>query len=570
MSSSSSLSEMRHKIPAEESNGVGTTTSLCTSSNSTTMEIDALPLEKHHVVLGRYNREKKTKALTPAVRMYKKVRDQVERGKNKGVEQLRHIQHETSVLLQEELFNEGKLPTVTFWVDVNKAQKDGKLEELEQANPQLRTCLDFDGEAVVFVQDHQDFYLKADLAGHKKNRSKKSSNVATTVKKTKLLRHTLESHTGEKESSNRTARTVSTLGSSSCSTSSTIVSGSQQQQPDTKKPFQIIQPMADSLLEQVERICSQWIQRGSNNSDAIKRKTALAEVLQSYVSFYQRLLEENNPCHHSPVKILQQMNETILVQVTNTLGNSMMDWYEQYPDTCLPGEANEWNKEIIQQPQEEQQVMSAEPCLSFPSTEDAKVHSDSEGAMEKSSVGTYEMSSDDEGLIARHFKEQFKLGDATHNITGTSRESPNSFQFQADFDDTPFPIPETSAADLEGRLSEHSFMDATAAPFDGFGSSGDNMVLSDGSSSSVRARDWSPFGRDQIVTMEGAGGRQQGEATASKLHEDDGRVLPLLSESSPADLGASSSNHRPHRRWTKPPSFTSKRYVKLDSLKGGK
>ena len=53
-----------------------------------------------------------------------------------------------------------------------------------------------------------------------------------------------------------------------------------------------------------------------------------------------------NPFHNSQVPGLQEMNEEILVHVTNTLGNSMVEWYGKHPSTCMPGEMNAWNNEL--------------------------------------------------------------------------------------------------------------------------------------------------------------------------------------------------------------------------------
>lgn len=57
-------------------------------------------------------------------------------------------------------------------MDVNKAAQAGKLDELKLVNPQLRYKKDFDGEVAVFVQDQNDFFLRADLDGHQAKRKR--------------------------------------------------------------------------------------------------------------------------------------------------------------------------------------------------------------------------------------------------------------------------------------------------------------------------------------------------------------------------------------------------------------
>lgn len=114
-----------------------------------------LPLRENHVILGRYNHSK-TKPLTRAVDMYKEVRSsQGKRSKNHSFSKISSIKQGTALLLQEELAY-ARLPQVTFWVCLHKARGAGKLDELEKAHPEFRTCVDFDGQEAVFVRDHND------------------------------------------------------------------------------------------------------------------------------------------------------------------------------------------------------------------------------------------------------------------------------------------------------------------------------------------------------------------------------------------------------------------------------
>ena len=195
--SSNNATYVRNEGPAvfadmEPTNNVaiygGRNGNLQTTTKEAPVKKHVLPLQPYHVILGRYNDGKKTKPLTPAVEMYKKARSQTKRAKNPSVSKLRQIKHETTALLQEELAY-GQPPLISFWVDVHKASQAGKLAELKQAHPQLRSCKDFDGEQVTFVQDHDDFFLRADLESYKPKRK----GIATKeAKKVKSLTATLE------------------------------------------------------------------------------------------------------------------------------------------------------------------------------------------------------------------------------------------------------------------------------------------------------------------------------------------------------------------------------------------
>jgi DNA uptake protein ComE-like DNA-binding protein len=180
-----------------------------------------LLLEQHNVVLGRYNNGKKVKALTPAVDVYKQVRSQIRRTKYLSTSEVAHIKQTTSLLLQKEL-KSNHPPPISFWVDINKAKQAGKLTELQTAHPQLRYCQDFDGEQVVFVEDHEDFFLKADIDTKRRKTSTTTSTTSSPTSTTSNSHEASEALDINAEASvisgcsraTSAAQTVSTLRSS--------------------------------------------------------------------------------------------------------------------------------------------------------------------------------------------------------------------------------------------------------------------------------------------------------------------------------------------------------------------
>ena len=302
-----------------------------------------LPLEQWHVVLGRYNHGKKIKALTHAVESYKTVRRQIRRTKNLTRPEIFKIKFQTTTLLQQELaFSQP--PRISFWVDVDKARAAGKLEELMAAHPQCRVTKDFDGEEVVFVQDRNDFFLQADIDTKRRKPTAGFKDEEEKGRKGKCFREI--QHNGSivrKQSTGAsvvstcsTAPTLSTLGFSTASEQTML----------NAQRFRLAVSSTVPLEVEIESACCNWIGEAPKSLEVIKRKTRLVEIFKAYVSYYQTFLMGRNPFRNSPVPGLQEMNEEILVHVTNKLGNSMVEWYGKHPSTCMPGEVNAWNDEL--------------------------------------------------------------------------------------------------------------------------------------------------------------------------------------------------------------------------------
>ncbi|CAB9526908.1 expressed unknown protein [Seminavis robusta] len=460
-------------------------------------EEQLLPLEKHHVILGRYNKGKKVKALTPAVEVYKKVRSQIRRTKYLSSSEVHHIKNSTSLLLQEEL-ELAEQPAVTFWVDVHKAEQagTGKYQELLQANPQLRYLNDFDGDVVVFVQDHQDYFLKADIDTKRRKCGTAASN-SNDNNNNKVVEFSTEASVVSACSTSACSRTtvahtVSTLGSSpsadhnaaatrttspvaihddndktiqpvvtppcpaeatagapkvrdnftrkasmevsvisNCSASTSAcdhsaaltVSSLSTHTPQPSfaafEPKQLFQLEIGAIVDieaEVDQICCRWICAGPE-LEVIKRKTTLVEAFVSHVLEYQHVLCGNgSPLLNSPAVELQQLNETLLVQAVNVLGNSMVEWFHKFPSSCLPGEENAWLEQFQQQPQQfasggPHTRVESDGCLTT-----MQIDSDI-GGMEVGSVGTYDgseemqaaLSDDDRVTLASHYLSEFSL-----------------------------------------------------------------------------------------------------------------------------------------------------------------
>ena len=327
-----------------------------TTTRTTMLSPQDLLLQPYHVVLGRYNHNKKTKPLTPAVDLYRQVRSQTKR--SYSMEQLDHVRQAVAVLLQEDRCYK-QTPTVTFWVDVTKARMAGKLEELQGAHPQLRSCIDFDGQQVTFVQDHDDCFLRADLMAFKSDRRRAPSkkNASSGIASSRVIVGNdavttigkFAPASMERRGSARTvstladqdARTVSTLADTDTSLTDVFHSGSSI----AGNYFQLVlgSKRRQSLLgEETDLLCCHWISEGPPRFDTIRRKTYMVEIFKSFMKHYETILTEQDHFRTSPVPTLRRMKDSILVQVTNTLGNAMVEWYNQHPDTCLPGEAHEW------------------------------------------------------------------------------------------------------------------------------------------------------------------------------------------------------------------------------------
>ena len=284
----------------------------------------ALPLEHHHVILGKFRVGKKDlhRQLTKATPLYKKVRLETRRTTNLLDTEIRELKNTTSLRLQEQLqcFHP---PDISFWVDVKRAEKDSKLDELKQANPQLRFA-NVEGVVVTFVEDHYYFYLRKDVKEANKKKDVKEANKRSSASGNPTRGPT----TGPTPAPTTGPTQIPTTGP----TPAPIPGPTPAPLPGPTKWFQIGSvASSEGLKAAVDEVCNRWVEEGPNNQ--VTRKTSLVKTFKSVFNYYQVLLEGNNAFKDSPV--LQELNGAILVLVANTLGNSMIEWNEFYASVCL-------------------------------------------------------------------------------------------------------------------------------------------------------------------------------------------------------------------------------------------
>ena len=309
-----------------------------------------LPLkDDQHVVLGRYN-GKKTKPLTTATEIYKnEVRTDIPTTKNVTDSDIRKLKNKMSELVPAEMPH-SQPPEISFWVDATVAEKAGVLAKLLHVHPQMRTCLDFDGEEVVLVQDN-NFFLKQDLAW--KRRNPRSTKKVSSAKKTKSDRCQRTAGDGKKlaggeEPANVAGSVSSTAASGSAASSKGNCVAASKAAPNTSR-FQIVDTSSTPLDEQVKRLGDKWIAEDPRG-EIQDRRRSMVLTLKSILNQYSSTLKKISLLKNARMQDeLSGMHEAMLVPVANTLGNSMIDWCERYPTTCLSGERNEWMEERQQE-----------------------------------------------------------------------------------------------------------------------------------------------------------------------------------------------------------------------------
>lgn len=185
--------------------------------------------------------------------------------------------------------------------------------------------------------------MKADLEQFKQRRKTPEAPVLKSeeVEREKSLGDTLKRTASGGVRYSTGSSCATTVYSSSTASRSISISESSASTRGAGVYFQLTAGSALPLETQVDHLCWVWIGEGPD-SEAVRRKTLLVDTLKAQMIFYENILYGNDPFRNSQVTALRQMNEAMLVQVVNTLGNSMVKWFEQHPSTCLPGEVDEW------------------------------------------------------------------------------------------------------------------------------------------------------------------------------------------------------------------------------------
>ena len=83
----------------------------------------------------------------------------------------------------------------------------------------------------------------------------------------------------------------------------------------------------------------------------------------------------------------------MLVQAVNTMGNSMVTWFEGHPQTCLPGEVDEW---MVEGSVKDQDSDHCEAYMDSVGTFGASDENLSDALMEDPFIRPYDLMSDDE------------------------------------------------------------------------------------------------------------------------------------------------------------------------------
>lgn len=332
-------------------------------------------------MLGLYGNGKK-KSLTAATEIYKKVRSQVPRSKKLTPLELAQMKRTIEILLQEELsrtckdnfFPQEKI-SVTFWVDTLTKKAAGKLEEFKSAHPELRAWRDpedVDGTFYYFVQDKDDYFLRNDLQSNSK--SKGRTNIKFTEETVRIQK--LLSIPSIKEAVRLDASTpeLSVDSSSRSPYSDSMVDSSRTNDDafpcfDSMEPFlkstgmdmdvdtpdriakwqlnRITEASSPVFEDQVETLCCQWIDSPPAPMETITRKRSLVDSYKSQVFPYQKSLLGVDPFPNASARSgLRGLHKKQIIETTNSIWNAMMDWYERYPASCLPGEEHSWIKEL--------------------------------------------------------------------------------------------------------------------------------------------------------------------------------------------------------------------------------
>lgn len=342
---------------------------------------DLPTLQAHHAVLGRYLGSK-TKPLNDTTRFYRDIRKTTKRTKHFLTNEITSLKQFITKRARTELKN-PQLPAVAFVVDIHKAQDAGKLDALLARDGLVlvrKQVPDGGHEEIIFVEDPDDHFLKADLDS--KKRPGKAATVASDASSAKKRKQNCDAVATTISSSMPPQRLVSPLqsmdySSSNCDrslksgggdcgapsviTTTTARTDASSLTERTFKPmavtsatttsatpeprFQIQSSKGarsfDCLEEEAHIICENWIQDEDDGLEVMLRKASLAQSFQVYCGHYKRRLQ-SNPLADSPIPALRNMNEDQFVAVINTLGNAMMAWYTKFPSSCLEGEANAW------------------------------------------------------------------------------------------------------------------------------------------------------------------------------------------------------------------------------------
>lgn len=348
---------------------------------------DLPSLQAHHAVLGRYLGSK-TKPLNGTTRIYRDVRKTTKRTKHFLTNEITSLKQSITKRARTELKN-PQLPAVAFVVDIHKAQDAGKLDALLARGGVVlvrKQVPDGGQEEIVFVEDPDDHFLKADLDSKKrpgkaatvasdcsnsaKKRKQNNCDAVATATTTTTISSSIppqrlvsplqsmdysssncdRSHksgggdcgapsvitttTARTDASSLTDRTFKPLVATSATISATPEPRFQIQSSKGAHSF-------DYLQEQAHIVCENWIQNEDDGLEVMLRRANLAQSFQAYCGHYKRRLQ-SNPLADSPIPALRNMNEEQFVTIVNTLGNAMVEWYVKFPSSCLEGEANAW------------------------------------------------------------------------------------------------------------------------------------------------------------------------------------------------------------------------------------
>lgn len=383
-------------------------------------------LQNHHVVLGKYAGGK-TKVLTPATEIYKKVRSQVRRSGNLSAFEVLQIKRAIKLLLQEKLGIMTDAADIIFCVDVKKAEDAGKLDDFGSEHPQLLMwgkSDSFSDEQTFFVPDTDDFFLRLDLEANKKRDSVKVSSPEK--KKINRILKAKWNEAAEAELGSLCGYMCNVVQPSESMDHTSLTTESFFEQPmlALKKSSSAL-----SLEDQIEVHCGQWICSDSSSVETIKRKTELTDTYKAYVSRYQKILSAADPLRNASVQSgLRGLSETLLVEVANQIFKAMVSWYELYPKSCLVGEENSWVKEL----NNGSTAFDNVGCCTT-SDDDMAVEEFSDGSLMKmKSVGYFSgidddiqlTLSDDEGItLATHYLEDFTFSSGS----GEKKEVPPRF-----------------------------------------------------------------------------------------------------------------------------------------------
>lgn len=298
-----------------------TTTSFA-SFGGNRQQPSSLPV--HYVVLGHYN-GKKYRPLTPATQIYRTLKTQrIRRTLNLSPIEIQLIKDEATQLLRQQL-GRNDCPQVVFCVDVRKAAGAAR-NYLHQPVLSGDGWIDLDGDRVELLEDINNEFLKKDV--DTKRRCAKNPSCRGPLFKTPSKRRV--SLGASSNASTLTTAATSVTGMSD------DLSGSSGSLRLRLHRFQL--QSTSTMAEESEQLCVQWIGEGPSLED-IKRKTQLVTAFKACLQHYRTILPPLTGCR---IPEILSMHDNLLVQVTNQLGNSMLDWYERYPSSCLPGEENPW------------------------------------------------------------------------------------------------------------------------------------------------------------------------------------------------------------------------------------